>query len=121
MVSFTDLRVWQLAHQSALATYKATKNFPHHEQFGLVSQMRRAAVSVGSNIAEGYGRSSEKDREHFYTMASGSLYELKSQLLLARDLGYVNQADFGQLADTFNEAHKSLNALLKSHRRGKTV
>lgn len=94
MASFTDLRVWQLAHQASLSIYKATNSFPSSEQFGLTSQMRRAIVSVSSNIAEGYGRSTEKDREHFYTIASGSLYELKSQLMVAHDIKYLTKLPF---------------------------
>ncbi len=82
--------------------------------------MRRAAVSVTSNIAEGFGRASEKDREHFYVMASGSLYELKSQVLLAKDLGFIDSKDIDSIFDNLNTAHKLINGLLRAHRQGKS-
>lgn len=113
--SFTDLHAWQNAHQLTLGVHKVTADFPSSEQFGLSSQIRRAAVSVTSNIAEGFGRSSKKDQEHFYTMASGSLYELKSQLLLARDLGYISSDRFSSLFDIADIAHKLIHGLLRAH------
>lgn len=115
--SFTDLRAWQEAHKLALFVYKLTDSFPSAEQFGLTGQARRAAVSVSSNLAEGFGRDSQKDKEHFYVMASGSLYEVKSQLLLARDLGYISKLAFIEVSERANLAHKTLNALLRAHRQ----
>ena len=115
--SFTGLRAWQEAHRLALLVYKLTDSFPLAEQFGLTGQLRRAAVSVSSNLAEGFGRDSPKDREHFYVMASGSLYEVKSQLLLARDLDYIEKLAFIEVSERANVAHKTLNALLKAHRQ----
>lgn len=94
MNSFRDLIVWQKAHRLTLSVYKVTKDFPSHEQYGLTSQMRRAAVSIASNIAEGFGRSSAKDKDHFYVMASASVRELQSQLSLASDLGYISKGRF---------------------------
>lgn len=117
IISFTDLRAWQQAHQLALAIYKLTENLPNSEQFSLTSQLRRAAISVSSNIAEGFGRDSRKDKEHFYVMASGSLYEIKSQLILARDLSYLDMASFMEISDKANLTHKTLHALLKAHRQ----
>ncbi len=114
--SFTDLEAWKSAHVLALQIYKITDNFPKSEVFGLSSQLRRAAVSVGSNLAEGFGRKGQKDKEHFYTMASGSLYELKSQLLLVRDLGYCKSGNFEELAGALNNTHKLVNGLLRTHR-----
>ncbi len=119
ITSFTDLMAWQASHKLSLLIYKLTQSFPKTEQFGLVSQLRRAAISVTSNIAEGFGRSSQADREHFYTMASGSLYEIKSQLILARDLKYVGKDEFISVADEANTAHKLLNGLLKAHKASK--
>ncbi len=119
MTSFTDLKAWQGSHRLSLDIYKLTKNFPSSEQFGLSAQLKRAAVSVTSNIAEGYGRSTQADKEHFYTMASGSLYEIKSQLILARDLGFIASKDFQVIADNANIAHKLLNGLLKAHKASK--
>lgn len=114
--SFTDLKVWQESHKLSLEIYKLTKKFPSEEIYGLSSQMRRCSVSVASNLAEGFGRSSAKDREHFYVMSDGSLYELKSQLLLAKDLGYISQNQFEKIAEIANCAHKLLHGLLRSHK-----
>jgi four helix bundle protein len=116
IASFTDLKSWQEGHKLALAVYKAVANFPKSEDYGLSSQLRRASSSVTSNIAEGFGRSSEKDREHFYVMASGSLYEVKSQLILARDLDYISKNEFEKIADQADTAHKLLHGLLRAHR-----
>lgn len=118
--SFTDLKAWQSGHELSIQIYQYTNKFPKSEQFGLVSQMRRAAVSVTSNIAEGFGRSSEKDKEHFYVMASGSLYELKSQVLLAKDLGFIDNEDINFILDKLVTAHKLVNGLLRAHRGGKS-
>ena len=115
--SFTDIKAWQFAHSLALQIYKETVSFPKSEMFGLTIQLRRAAVSVGSNLAEGFGRPSNKDREHFYNIASGSLYEIKSQLLLARDLGYFPPESFKQLTTLTNSTHRLVNALIKVHRK----
>ena len=116
ITSFTDIVAWKEAHALALLIYRVTGTFPKSELYSLTSQLRRAAVSVTSNIAEGYGRSTKNDREHFYTMASGSLYELKSQLILARDLEYLTSQQFKTIAEQANRAHKLLNGLLKAHR-----
>ncbi len=115
---FTDLRVWQASHQLVLLTYKDTKAFPKDEQFALTSQMRRAAVSVTSNIAEGFGRHTPKDKEHFYVMASGSLLELKNQYITAKDLGYITENKLKSFNMLFIESKSLLNALLRTHRNG---
>jgi four helix bundle protein len=98
--SFRDLRVWQEAHKLVLMVYQATADFPHSEQYGLVSQMRRAAVSVPANIVEGFKRRGQQDKIRFYNIAESSLEELKYYLILSRDLTFlsdnqelVNQAD----------------------------
>ncbi len=114
--SFTDLEAWQESHKMGLLIYKISASFPDSEQFGLSSQIRRAVVSVTSNIAEGFGRKSKKDREHFFTMASGSLYEVKSQLLFAKDLGYAEDFDYEDLFEQMNVAHRLLHGLLRAHR-----
>src|SRR3989344_7664016 len=90
---FQDLFAWQEAHQLALLVYKISKEFPKEELFALTSQIRRAVISVPSNIAEGYGRPSGKDRVHFFWIAKGSLLEVESQFLIAKDLGYLNNND----------------------------
>jgi four helix bundle protein len=114
--SFTDLKVWQEAHKLALGVYKASEEFPKSEVYALSSQIRRAAVSVTSNIAEGFGRFSSADKEHFYVMAAGSLFEIKNQLILANDLGYITEDSFLKLIELSDSAHKALNGLLKAHK-----
>jgi four helix bundle protein len=89
IVNFQQLNAWQEAHQLTLRTYQATRDFPAEEKFGLVSQMRRAAVSVPANIAEGFKRRGLKDKIHFYNIAETSLEELKYYFLLCRDLNYL--------------------------------
>src|SRR3989338_2431795 len=112
ITGFRDLHAWQKAHALAVEVYMFTKKFPPDERFGLTNQMRRAVVSVGSNIAEGYSRGTAKDKNHFYLMGRGSLSELESQLLLARDLGYFKESEkiFGQIDDVV----KLLVGLMKS-------
>jgi four helix bundle protein len=87
--SFKDLIVWQKAHEFVIEIYTLTKIFPHEEKFGLVSQMRRAAVSIPANIAEGFVKRSIRDKSKFYNIAQGPLEELKYYLILSQDLGYA--------------------------------
>jgi four helix bundle protein len=110
---FTDLEGWKQSHQSALDIYKVTKLFPKEELFGLTNQMRRAAVSVGSNIAEGFSRNTAKDKSQFYSVARGSATELESQLLLARDIGYLNEEVFDMTRERLNTVGKLVTGLLK--------
>lgn len=112
--SFTDLNSWRGAHSLTVKLYRVTRSFPKEELFGLTSQMRRAAVSITSNIAEGFSRKTSSDREHFYTMARGSLTELQSQLLLARDIEYLHSKDFNALSQQSIEVHKVLTGLINS-------
>jgi len=86
--SFEDLIVWQKAHQLVLAVYRITSSFPKSEQFGLVSQMRRAAVSIPANIAEGFGKSGAADKARYLNISQGSLEELRYYLILTNDLEY---------------------------------
>lgn len=110
--SFTDLRVWQYGHQLVISVYKITKKFPKEETYSLVDQMRRAASSITSNIAEGFGRHSSKERLQFYFLAQGSLTELKNQILIAKDVGYLNKTDFDFLVEQANTTHKLLQGLI---------
>jgi four helix bundle protein len=91
--SFRDLEVWQEAHRLVLMVYQVTASFPAAEQYGLSSQMRRAAVSIPANIAEGFKRRGWQAKVRFYNIAEASLEELKYFLILARDLAYLQQAD----------------------------
>lgn len=88
--SYRDLEVWQRAFELSLAVYDATRQMPADERFGLTSQIRRSAVSVPSNIAEGFGRGSRVDYTRFLKMARGSLYELETQLLIAASRGWLD-------------------------------
>lgn len=113
IVKFTDLDAWKEGHKLVLLVYQSTKEFPKEEIFCLVSQMRRCAVSITSNIAEGFSRRSFKDKVHFYVMAQGSLTELQNQLLIARDIGYITLAKFSQIAECSVVSHKILSGLIK--------
>lgn len=88
--SFRDLKVWQKAHQLVLDVYQMTKNFPTDERYGLVSQMRRAAVSVPANIAEGFKRKGKGEKVRFNNIGEASLEELKYFFILSKDLGYIS-------------------------------
>ena len=114
--SFTNLEVWKTGHELVIRIYKTTNSFPKAEQFGLTSQMKRSAASVTANIAEGFGRKNSKEKEQFYLISAGSLLELKDQLLIARDVGYMKRADFENVAELSNKCHAQLNALLRTHR-----
>ena len=112
--SFTDLVVWQEGHKFVLAVYKATSKFPRSESFGLASQIQRAAVSITSNITEGFERGSNKELRQFLVIARGSLAETQNQQLIARDLGYITNSDFSKLADQSVVIHKLINAFRAS-------
>ncbi len=112
--SFTDLVAWKRGHELVLIIYKLTKNFPKEESYGLTDQMRRCAVSINSNIAEGFSRQGEKEKRQFYFTSKGSLTELKNQLLVARDVGYLSKDEFGKVASKTVEVHKLINGLAKS-------
>lgn len=111
--SFTDLIVWKEAHQLVLATYMATKKFPKEELFALTSQMRRAAISITSNIAEGFSRKGIKEKIQFYTIAKGSLTELESQFLVARDIRYAATLELENIFKQITSVHKLLNAFIR--------
>lgn len=111
--TFTDLNAWKESHKLALTIYKITKDFPKEEMFGLINQMRRAAVSITSNIAEGFSRQSYSEKVQFYSIAQGSNTELQNQLLVAKDISYLNTRDFNEVAKQSIEAHKLLNGLIK--------
>lgn len=112
--SFTDLKAWQEGHRLVLMIYETTRNFPKEEQFGLVSQVRRAAVSITSNIAEGFSRQSFKEKIQFYSIALGSLTELQNQLLVAKDVNYINEVSFDKIAKQTVVVSKIMNGLIKS-------
>lgn len=113
---FTDLEAWKESHEVVLEIYKITSTFPKDERFGLVDQMRRAAVSVTSNIAEGFSRYSKNDKAHFYTIATGSITELQNQLIISKDLKYITAQQHKILHEKLVKAHKLSNGLIKSVR-----
>jgi four helix bundle protein len=112
--SFRDLRVWQQAIDLAITTYRMTGVFPKHELYGLAQQMRRAAVSVGSNIAEGKGRRSDKEFRHFLFNARGSLLELETQMFIALKLEYISEKQWNELQAQATQIGRSLAGLLNS-------
>lgn len=113
---FTDMNVWQKGHSLVVQIYMTTKNFPSEERYSLSDQMRRAATSVTSNISEGFGRQTYKEKLQFYYIASGSLTELKNQLFIARDVQYLDVKEFKELMDVADDTHKLLNGLIKKTR-----
>jgi len=110
--TYRDLIVWQKAVQLVTAVYRATKSFPKEEIYGLVSQIRRCAVSVPSNIAEGYGRKSTADYLRFLQMAVGSLYELQTQLEIAKNLHYMKEETYEALYSGSREIERMLSSLI---------
>lgn len=111
--SFTDLNAWKEGHQLVLDIYRITKDFPEDEKFGLTNQLRRAVVSITSNIAEGFSRNSYKEKSQFYAMSLGSLTEVQNQLLVAKDVEYLTKKEFEKLAEKSVIISKLLNGLIK--------
>jgi four helix bundle protein len=109
---FEDLEVWQKAHALVLETYRMTKAFPGEERFGLVSQMRRAAVSMAANIAEGFKKRGIRDKANFYNISQGSAEELRYYFLLSKDLGYL--AENAHVAKEIDTVCRMLTSLMNS-------
>ena len=114
--SFKDLTTWQIAKELCVTVYKETKTFPSSEQFGLMSQMRRAAVSVPSNVAEGFGRQTAKEKQQFYHHSLGSLYELETQIELAHEFAYLNTEVYKAMSVKLEYCRRLLLALLNANR-----
>ena len=111
--SFTELKAWQEGRKLAGLVYRVTESFPKSELFGITNQMRRAAVSVSSNIAEGFGRGSLKEKVQFYTIARGSILELQSQLFVAYDLKFLSNPEQNSLFEQAELTGKLLNGLIR--------
>jgi len=109
MKSFKDIIAWQKAYKLTLAIYKHTANYPKNEEFGLKSQLRRAVVSIISNIAEGFKRKGKKDSLRFYNQSQASLEEVKCQLMLSFDLGYLEQNEYDSLDQMSDETGRVLH------------
>ncbi|OGM32459.1 hypothetical protein A2803_03240 [Candidatus Woesebacteria bacterium RIFCSPHIGHO2_01_FULL_44_21] len=116
ITKFTELNAWREGHKLVLIIYKITNQFPEKERFSLTNQMQRAAVSITSNIAEGFGRRGKQEKMQFYYMAQGSLSELQNQLLISKDLGYLKKDKFEETAELTVTVHKLLTGLIKSIR-----
>lgn len=112
METHRDLRVWQQSIDFVSSIYLMTRSLPKEELFGLASQMRRAAVSVPSNIAEGYARGTDKEKIHFLRISSGSMSELETQLTLCLKLGYISQEEYNATSEKLVSVWKQLNALI---------
>ena len=112
--NYKELKVWQKAYQLCIKIYKITKGFPKEERYGLPSQMRRAAVSVPSNIAEGYGRKTTQEYMQALYIAYGSNCELETQILLSGDLGYIKSDDLKNLQRDMGDIERMLKALITS-------
>lgn len=111
---FRDLKTWQKAYNLALEIYKITKDFPKTEVYGLTSQIRRASISVSANIAEGYERNHRKEYIQFLMIAKGSLGEVETLLMFARDLRYITLDKYHEMEEQRQEVSKLLRGLIKS-------
>jgi four helix bundle protein len=117
--SYKDLLIWQKGFDIVISTYKLSKSFPQEELYALTSQIKRAAISIPSNIAEGYGRNTDKSFSHFIDISRGSLYELETQLLIAKELEFVKDINlFNHIISLINEESKMINSFYNSLSKG---
>jgi four helix bundle protein len=114
--TFRDIQAWQKAHEFVLLIYRLTQKFPSHELYGLISQLRRAALSIAANIVEGYNRTTVQEGFRFYNIAEASLEEVKYELLVARDLGYCTQEEYNGAMQMAEEVGKLLHGWIMSQR-----
>jgi four helix bundle protein len=114
VVRVEDLDVWRRAHQLVLKIYEGTRDFPQEEKFTLVSQMRRSAISIPANVAEGFRRNGLRDKVNFYNIAQSSLDELRYYVILSRDLGYIS--DISEIVQIIDEVGALLGGLVKATR-----
>lgn len=114
--SFTDLNTWKEGHKLVILVYQETKSFPKEETYGLISQMRRAAISITSNIAEGFSRQSYAEKVQFYSIAKGSLSEIQNQLIVSKDLNFINEIEFEKVFNQSTIVHKLLTGIIKKSR-----
>jgi four helix bundle protein len=116
MGNFRELLVWRRSQDLALEVYRSTTSFPKEERYGLTAQMRRAAISVSSNIAEGCGRQGDRELARFLQIARGSVRELECQLLISSKLGYIESAVYSKLDSEIQEISRMLNRLIRLFR-----
>src|SRR3989338_3992234 len=114
--TFKDLDAWKEGHKLVLDVYKISKKFPKAEVYGLTNQMRRCAVSITSNIAEGFSMQSYREKIQFYSISQGSVTELQNQILIAKDIGYMEEHEFSRLDEQLLKVHKIMNGLIKKSR-----
>lgn len=112
--SYKDLIVWQRAIELVKEIFKLTRDFPREETYGIVSQMRRAAISIPSNIAEGSGRSFKKEWRQFYSISYGSTLELETQLIISRDLNLANKESFIKSFQLIEEVSKMIRVIINN-------
>jgi len=113
ITTFTDLNTWKEAYKLVILIYKYTDQFPSKEIYALVSQMRRSAVSVCSNIAEGFSRRTKKEKSQFYSISSGSLTELQNQIIISRGVGYIDKKDESILLEQTVVVQKLIKGLVR--------
>ncbi|XCF05333.1 four helix bundle protein [Tamlana crocina] len=112
--SFEKLNVWSDSKQLVKSIYLITKDFPNEEKFGLTNQLRRASISIASNLAEGTSRHTNKDKAHFSTLAFSSLMEVLNQIIISKDLGFLRENDYQMLRSEVEKISNKLNALRNS-------
>ncbi len=117
ITSFTDLITWQKGHALVIEVYRITNTFPNKEKFSLSDQLQRAAVSITSNIAEGFAKWSYKEKTKFYTTSLGSINEVQNQLLIARDVGYLSKKEFDSVINQSKDTKSLINGLISSTRK----
>jgi four helix bundle protein len=115
MKTFRDLLIWQKSMALVTSCYLLTNSFPREEQFSLTSQIRRCIISIPSNIAEGFGRSTNKDYHRFLTISMGSLFEFQTQLEIAYNLNYISQVDFNSIYENSREVERMLSAFINKN------
>ena len=113
MKNFKNLKVWQKGIELVVNVYKKSQEFPKEEIYGLTSQMRRSAITIPSNIAEGSGRSSDNDFSRFLDISLGSSFELETQVIIAHELEFISQSDFNELNNAIIEEQKMITGLKK--------
>lgn len=114
IISFMDLDAWKEGHKLVLFIYEISKFFPKEEIYGLVNQMRRCAVPITSNVAEGFSRRSYREKAQFYSIALGSVTELQNQLIIVKDIGYLHEEKIKTIFEQSIKVHKIINGLIKS-------
>ena len=113
--SYKDLLIWQKGIKIVCLVYKLVKSFPQEELYALTSQIKRASISIPSNIAEGYGRNTDKSFSHFLDISRGSLFEIETQLLIANELGFItNETLYTEILSQIQEESKMINAFSKT-------